>query len=71
MSLFELKPNHAPVKKYYEALAQFQRLGHTTEGNIHSAFAALLRKCCSPYHWHLVEVYQLKGTNGPIAPQHE
>jgi hypothetical protein len=22
----------------------------------------LLKKCCSPYHWHLVEEYQFKGT---------
>jgi hypothetical protein len=63
MSLFPLKPTHAPVKNYYAALAQFQKHGHTTEGNTRSAFADLLKKCCSPYHWHLVEEYAFKGTS--------
>jgi len=62
MSLFPLKPTHKPVKDYYAALAQFQLHGHTTEGNTRAAFADLLKKCCSPYHWHLVEEYQFKGT---------
>jgi hypothetical protein len=63
MSLFPLKPTHKPVKAYYEALAQFQKHGHTTEGNTRSAFADLLKKCCGPYGWHLVEEYHFKGTN--------
>jgi hypothetical protein len=52
-----MKPNeplpaeatHAPVKNYYAALAQFHLHGHDTEGNTRSAFADLLKKCCSPY----------------------
>jgi predicted helicase len=63
MSLFPLKPTHKPVLAYYAALAQFQQHGHTTEGNTRSAFADLLKKCASPYDWHLVEEYQFKGTN--------
>jgi hypothetical protein len=62
MSLFPLKPSHKPVKAYYAALAQFHRQGHTTEGNTRAAFADLLKKCCSPYHWHLIEEYTFKGT---------
>ena len=62
MTLFPLKPTHAPVKAYYAALAQFQLHGHTTEGNTRSAFADLLKKCASPYSWHLVEEKQIKGT---------
>jgi predicted helicase len=62
MSLFPLKPTHAPVKNYYAALAQFHLHGHDTEGNTRSAFADLLKKCCHPYAWHLVEEYQFKGT---------
>ena len=61
MSLFSLKPTHAPVKAYYATLAQFLKLGHTTEGNTRAAFADLLKKCASPYDWHLVEEYQFKG----------
>ncbi len=63
MSLFPLKPTHKPVLAYYAALAQFRQHGHTTEGNTRSAFADLLKKCASPYDWHLVEEYQFKGTN--------
>jgi hypothetical protein len=63
MSLFPLKPTHKPVLAYYAALAQFHQHGHTTEGNTRSAFADLLKKCASPYDWHLVEEYQFKGTN--------
>jgi hypothetical protein len=48
MSLFPLKPTHAPVKNYYAALAQFHLHGHDTEGNTRSAFADLLKKCCHP-----------------------
>jgi hypothetical protein len=62
MSLFPLKPTHAPVKRYYEALAHFHKLGHTTEGNTRSAFADLLKRCATPYGWHLVEEFQFKGT---------
>ena len=62
MSLFSLKPTHAPVKAYYAALAQFLKHGHTTEGNTRAAFADLLKKCASPYKWHLVEEFPFKGT---------
>ena len=63
MSLFSLKPTHAPVKAYYAALARFQQHGHTTEGNTRSAFADLLKRCCNPYDFHLVEEFQFKGVN--------
>ena len=62
MSVFSLKPTHKPVKAYFDALATFEKHGHTTEGNTRSAFADLLKKCASAFHWHLVEEYQFKGT---------
>ena len=62
MSLFPLKSTHKPVLNYYAALAQFHQHGHKTEGNTRSAFSDLLKKCTSPYDWHLVEEYQFKGT---------
>ncbi len=40
MSLFALKPTHAPVKAYYAALALFLKHGHTTEGNTRNVIAA-------------------------------
>ena len=60
MSTFPLKASHKPVKAYFEALTLFQRHGHTTEGNTRSAFADLLKRCCSPYDWHLVEEYAFR-----------
>ncbi len=51
------------MKAYFEALATFQKHGHTTEGNTRSALADLLKRCCPTYGWHLVEEYQFKGTN--------
>ena len=77
MSNFTLKPAHAPVKAYYAALAQFHLHGHKTEGNTRSAFADLLKVCCSP-----VEEHQPKGSGfansisntsagaGPLRPHH-
>ena len=41
MSLFALKPTHAPVKAYYAAHAQFQIHGHDTEGNARSVYTPL------------------------------
>lgn len=51
MSLFPLKPGSTYAKH-----------GHTTEGNTRSAFADLMKRCASPYAWHLVQEYQFKGT---------
>ena len=62
MSLFSLKPTHKPVKAYFDALALFGKHGHGTEGNTRSAFADLLKRCCAPYDWHLVEEFRFKGT---------
>lgn len=63
MSLFPLKPTSAHVKKYYEALAVSHKHGHTTEGNTRFAFEELLRRCVSPYGWHVVPEYAFKGTD--------
>jgi hypothetical protein len=41
MSLFHLKPTHAPVKAYYAALAQFQLRGYDTEGTPLHYFVAV------------------------------
>ena len=63
MSLFPLKPASTHIKKYYAALAQFHLHGHTTEGNTRFAFEELLRRCASPYGWHVVPEYPFKGTD--------
>jgi hypothetical protein len=61
-SLFPLKPRSAYIQAYYGALKSFKTHGHTTEGNTRHAFDELLRRCCSPYGWHLVPKYSFKGT---------
>jgi hypothetical protein len=68
MSLFPLKSTSTYVKAYYAALKQFHEHGHITEGNTRAAFADLLKRCASPYDWHLVEEYQFKGANKHPPP---
>ncbi len=62
MSIFPLKSTSTYIKAYFAALDQFQKHGHTTEGNTRSAFADLLKRACGPYGWHLVEEFPFKGT---------
>jgi predicted helicase len=62
MSLFPLKPTHAPVKNYYATLAQLHKHGFITEGNTRDEFAALLRRCATSYDLNLVAEVNFKGT---------
>jgi predicted helicase len=59
MSNFKLKATHAPVKAYYETLERFGRGKFDNEGNIRSAFEALLEKCARTYEWFVVPEYQI------------
>jgi len=65
MSTLKLKPTHAPVKAYYEALEKFGRGKFDNEGNIRGAFEDLLKKCARQFDWLLVPEYpiQRKGQN--------
>jgi len=49
MTQLNLKPNHAPIKAYYEALARFGAARFDNEGNIRSAFEDLLKKCARQF----------------------
>ena len=60
MSTLKLKPTHAPVKAYYEALEKFGRGKFDNEGNIRGAFEDLLKKCARQFDWLLVPEYQIK-----------
>ncbi|MHB8390020.1 MAG: type ISP restriction/modification enzyme [Acidobacteriaceae bacterium] len=60
MSTLKLKPTHAPVKAYYEALENFGRGKFDNEGNIRGAFEDLLKKCARQFDWLLVPEYQIK-----------
>ena len=60
MSTLRLKPTHAPVKSYYEALEKFGRGRFDNEGNIRGAFEDLLKKCARQFEWLLVPEYPIK-----------
>ena len=54
LATLNLKPTHKPVKAYYEALDQFDRLGVTHETAVRSAFQSLLGSCGKKFKWTLV-----------------
>ncbi|MFY9223150.1 MAG: type ISP restriction/modification enzyme [Blastocatellia bacterium] len=54
MRVLDLKPSHKPIKTYYEALNQFEKLGVKHEGAVRTAFQSLLETCGQKFHWTLV-----------------
>ena len=64
---FDLKPSHASVKAYYEALHQFGQLYIDHESAVRSAFQTLLAKCgqrATP-KLTLVPEYAFRRARGP------
>jgi hypothetical protein len=59
MATLNLKPTHAPVKAYYEALQGLGRGNFDNEGNIRSAFERLLEKCVHQFDWTVVPEYPI------------
>jgi len=59
MSMLNLKPTHAAVKKYYATLERFARGHFDKEGNIRGAFEDLLKHCARQYDWTLVPEYSI------------
>lgn len=62
MNTFKMKPNHAPVKAYYETLRRLANGKFENEGNIRRAFESLLEKCARPYEWYVVGEYPITRT---------
>jgi hypothetical protein len=62
MPQLNLKPNHAPIKAYYETLAKFGRAHFDNEGNIREAFGDLLKRCARQFDWTLVPEYPISRT---------
>ena len=54
MPSLNLKPTHKPIKAYYAALKQFDRLGVTHETAVRSAFQSLLEQCGRQFNLTLV-----------------
>jgi predicted helicase len=50
-----LKPSHAKIKDYYDALNQFGQLNISHETAVRQAFASLLDTCAKQFQWKLVQ----------------
>ena len=61
MPTLNLKPTHKPIKDYYAALDQFNRLGVTHETAVRSAFQSLLQHCARQFNWTLVPEHSMPG----------
>jgi hypothetical protein len=54
-----LKPSHAKVKDYYNALNQFGQLNISHETAVRQALASLLDTCVKHFKWKLVQKFRL------------
>ncbi len=61
MPTLNLKPTHKPIKNYYAALDQFDRLGVTHESAVRSAFQSLLQHCARQFNCTLVPEHSTTG----------
>ena len=61
MPTLNLKPTHKPIKNYYAALDQFNRLGVTHETAVRSAFQSLLQHCARQFKWTLVPEHSMNA----------
>ena len=59
MTTLNLKPTHKPIRDYYDALDQFDRLGFTHETAVRSAFQSLLQHCGRDFNWTLVPEHSM------------
>lgn len=66
MSTLDLKPSHAPLKKYYDALEQFGQMAITHELGVEIAFYELLNHCARKMgeRWAIVRARRVKGAKG-------
>lgn len=61
----DLKPNHAPVKAYYQVLAQLGQLNIDYEMAVRSAFQGLLSSCARKFQWTVVPEYPIERPQAP------
>ena len=64
MQTLDLKPSHAAVKKYYDALNQYGQLSISHEQAVKTAFHDLLVTCGRRFDWIPVPEYKFKGPKG-------
>jgi hypothetical protein len=63
-----IKPTHAAVKAYYEALAAYAARGATHEGATETAFSRLLADTAPAVGWTLIPKQKLKAGGKTIFP---
>ena len=56
----DIKPNHKPIKEYYEELASFEKHGHSNEMTVRNAFQDLLQTYTKKIGWQFIEEYTIK-----------
>lgn len=56
----EIKPTHAPIRRYYEQLEVLRAQGAVTEGNLRPAFQDLLENVAKMRGWTLIPEYSEK-----------
>src|SRR4051812_35487590 len=64
MQTLDLKPSHAAVKKYYDALNQYGQLSISHEQAVKTAFQDLLSNCGRKFEYTLVPEWKFKGPKG-------
>lgn len=64
MPTLDLKPTHAAVKHYYDALHQYGQLSISHENAVKTAFHGLLAHCGRKFQWSLIPEWKMKGAKG-------
>lgn len=64
MKELNLKPTHKPIRDYYEALEQYNRLDITHEGAVSNPFAFLLATCAKKIRGTLEPQHSIHSTKG-------
>jgi hypothetical protein len=62
MQQLNLKPSHAKVRDYYDALKQYGQLNISHETAVRQAFASLLDTCARQFRWKLIHEVRIPAT---------
>jgi hypothetical protein len=57
MAILKLKGEHKPIREYYAALEQYERIGAKDEGAVRIAFQNLLDACGRQFNWTVQAEY--------------
>ncbi len=60
----EIKPSHKPIKQYYAALAEFEKLGASKETSVRAAFQEILTTYARKKKWSFIAEEGITLANG-------